>query len=91
MKECPHCQKPLRWIFDGLEWLPCDHEPVLFIMHPEGRESVVYGREVLTHCLTYRKGDPRFVGIPKHGNVQHYYTCPVLREARREYAKGTKS
>lgn len=88
MDVCPHCGAEIRWIFDGISWLPCDREPVLFIIHPEGRENVVYRRKVIGRCLTYRKGDPRFAGaIPRQGNVQHYYTCPILKAARRDYAR----
>lgn len=86
--ECPHCGKPLRWIYDGSVWYPCDREPVMFIMHPSGRNSVVYGRKLYENCLIYKKGDDRFAGVhPLSGNVQHYYTCEELKKHRREYMK----
>ena len=86
---CPHCGKPLKWIYDGIEWMPCDKDPVMFILHPAGWRSVVYNRQVYNSCLLYRKGDKRFDGVhPLMGNMQHYYTCEVLRQHRKEYAKG---
>lgn len=87
-EECPHCGKPLRWIYDGIVWHPCDKEPVLFMMHPEGRCEIMYRRELLGNCLIYRVGDKRFVGaVPLYGSVPHYYTCDILREHRREFAR----
>lgn len=84
--ECPHCGKPLRWIYDGILWYPCDREPTMFILHPTGKNQVLYNRKLYENCLIYRKGDPRFDGVhPLSGNVQHYYTCPVLRSHRKEY------
>ena len=85
---CPHCGQPIRWIYDGDYWIPVDRDPVMFIMHPDGKNSVVYNKKVLENCLFYRRGDGRFHGIiPLTGNRQHFYTCPVLKEHRKEYAK----
>ena len=84
--ECPHCGKPIRWIYDGDGWLPCDHEPVMFILHPRGTKNIVYEKQLFTNGLIYRKGDRRFIGEPMRGNELHYYSCPVIREMRREYA-----
>lgn len=85
---CPHCGTPIRWIYDGSAWLPVEREPVMFIMHPEGRNSVVYKKQIYENCLLYKKGDRRFDGVrPLEGNVQHFYTCEVLREHRREWAR----
>lgn len=87
---CPMCGTPLRWIYDGDGWMPCDREPVLFVMHPRGRERVVYQRKVYDNCVIYRKGDERFSDGAIRGNVQHYYTCPVMRENRRAFARAQK-
>lgn len=84
--ECPHCGCALRWIYDGDGWLPCDHEPLMFILHPTGTRNIVYEKHLYTNGLIYRKGDHRFVGKPMQGNELHYYSCPVIRERRREYA-----
>lgn len=72
---CPRCGKPLKWIYDGVDWLPCDYEPVLFMLHPSGRSRVVYHRKVFENALLYRPGDQRFNGTPLTGYIQHYYTC----------------
>lgn len=87
--ECPHCGKPLQWIYDGNAWMPCDKEPVMFIMHPEGKQTIVYNRKVYENCLLYRKGDRRFDGVhPLMGSMQHYFTCEVLKQHRRDYMRG---
>ena len=86
--ECPHCGASLRWVYSGDVWIPCDREPVLFMMHPEGRSTVVYEKQIFEHCLLYRKNDKRFGSVPLQGNVPHYYTCPVLKERRIAFAKG---
>jgi hypothetical protein len=86
--ECPHCGGSLRWVYDGDVWIPCDKEPTLFMLHPEGRSVVVYKHQVYEHCLIYRKNDRRFTGAALQGNIPHYYTCPVLKERRKAFAKG---
>lgn len=85
-EKCPHCDGELKWIYDGIEWFPCDKEPVLFIMHPEGRSRVIYDKQELSNCLLFKKGDRRIQGAPLWGHQQHYYTCPWLRERRKDYA-----
>ena len=84
---CPHCQAPIKWIYDGFDWFPCDKEPVLFAMHPTGRLTLIHERKELSNCLLYVKGDPRTVAPPLWGYQQHYYTCPILRKHRAEYIK----
>lgn len=85
--ECPHCGKRLKWIFDGIEWLPCDSEPVLFVMHPQGKNTLVYHRELIDRCLLFDKRDKRTHGANLTGHRQHYYTCPWLISRRREYGE----
>ena len=82
---CPHCGKPLRWIYDGENWLPVDPEPVLFTLHPDGKKTVVFSKTVYDHALVYRRGDKRFDGVAHEGLIQHWYTCPVLKKSREEY------
>ena len=88
--ECPHCGKPLRWIYNGEKWLPCDAEPVLFTMHPSGRMNLVHKKEVLEKCLLYNSKDPRCAGSPIWGYQQHFYTCEWLRERRKRYIEQRK-
>lgn len=86
--ECPNCGKPLRWIYIEREWYPCSHEPVIFILHPEGKNTVVYKKELFEKALIYKKDDKRFENVQAmQGYIQHYYDCPVLRQERREWAK----
>lgn len=85
IKTCPHCGKEIVWICDGIDWMPCDKEPVLFSIVPDGKLKIVYHRKVLSGCDLYRRGDDRFDKKPLWGRQQHYYTCPVLKKARREY------
>ncbi len=84
---CPHCEKPLKWIYDGDQWLPCDDEPVLFSMHPEGKLTIVFEKKVLENCLLYKRGDKRCAGSPLWGYQQHYFTCEWLKERRKNYIK----
>jgi hypothetical protein len=86
--ECPDCGQPLRWLYVNGEWLPCSHEPVMFILHPDGKNAVIYKRELYETALLYKKGDPRFNGIHMlQGYIQHYYSCPILRQERQEWAR----
>ena len=87
-ENCPHCGEPLKWIYDGLFWIPCDHKPVLFVMHPEGKSSIVYEKQLLEgRCLIFNARDERCRGVtPLWGYQQHYFTCEILKERRRAYA-----
>lgn len=67
--------------------MPCDDEPVLFTMHPEGKLSIVFKKQVLENCLLYRKEDKRCAGAPLWGYQQHFYTCEWLIARRRAYKK----
>lgn len=84
---CPHCGKPLKWITDGLYWYPCDHEPVLFMMHPTGKMNILYRRQLLLNCLIYKPGDKRFTGQPLTGYIQHFYTCDFLKKQREMFRR----
>lgn len=85
---CPHCGQALKWIYstDG-EWIPCDPSPVLFMLHPRGTKSIVYDRKIFDCGVIYRSGDNRFQGQPLQGHQQHYYTCQVLTQHRKDYVK----
>ena len=86
--ECPHCGEKLKWIYSkDEEWIPCDTAPVLFMLHPRGTKSIVYNRTVFSCAVIYKKGDQRFQGQPLQGHQQHYYTCCVLTQHRKDYAQ----
>lgn len=89
--QCPHCNAPLRWIYVGEEWIPCDKQPTLFILHPSGSAKIIYKKQVYENCLIYKKADKRFQGEILEGNRPHFYTCEVLRKQRREYALSARS
>ena len=82
---CPHCDKPIRWVYDGEGWLPCDRDPVMFIPHPEGSKTVIYHKKEWSGVLLYRRTDERCRGKVFQGLIQHYYTCPILLKHRRAY------
>ncbi len=71
---CPDCMEPLKWKFDGVYWIPCDREPVLF--WPDGGEdTILYHGQLLTHALIYRPGLNK-EKAPMAGHRPHYFTCP---------------
>ena len=85
---CPDCGKSLKWLYVDYEWIPCDHEPVMFILHPDGKSTVIYKREIHKNAIMYKKGDIRFNETRVfQGYIQHYYTCHILTQQRREWAK----
>lgn len=82
---CPLCGASLRWVrlWDG-SYSPCDEEPVLYYI-PDGKKGkykVVVKGEILENAS---------IKIPpcttaKYARLPHYYSCPSLREERREWA-----
>lgn len=84
---CPLCGAPIKWerLWDGT-FSPCDAEPVLVIQKRGSRFNVVYRRELIKDCKLY---SPRTDGCaaPKIARMPHYYTCPVLKAERREWAR----
>lgn len=84
-KTCPHCGAQLKWVYGDDKWYPCDKEPVLFAMHPEGKLSLIYNGKETGHCVLYNPNDKRTSGVPLWGYRQHYYTCDWLKQRRFEY------
>lgn len=84
---CPLCGAQIKWVrlWSG-DFSPCDVEPVLFLPSKGARYSVVTRRELIDDCRLY---NPRRDGAnrPNIGSMPHYYTCPVLIEERRAWAK----
>lgn len=80
---CPLCHKPIAWRkvdVDG--WVPCDELPVLFV--PGGHLRLVVRRDIINGCKLF---DPeKDHGTPKYAMIPHFYTCPVLKKERREWA-----
>lgn len=90
---CPLCRKPIRWVrLWNDKWSPCDEEPVLFLRKsattPGGgrwRKKIVRKREILEDCAIYNPSIDQGAR-PETGRIPHFYTCPVLKQERREWA-----
>lgn len=82
---CPLCGASLKWVrlWNG-EWSPCDEVPVLFTFDAQSKTQIVVKRE-LVHGKAYRRGQD--AGAVKLGRLPHYYSCPVLLEERRAWAR----
>lgn len=66
---CPDCFSPLKWVYDGMYWIPCDTEPVLF--YPDsGKDWIVYKGRLLKNAKIFRKGlkidKPVLSGLKPH-------------------------
>ena len=74
---CPRCFSPLKWIYDGFDWIPCDREPVLF--YPNiGDKHIVYRKELISNAALYRdKKRPAL--IPCTGHRPHVCTCEEIK------------
>jgi len=85
---CPDCGQALRWLYISGEWVPVSHEPVMFILHPDGNRPIIYKRVMYENAILYKRGDPHFDGAQiLQGYIQHYYVCPILAKERQEWAK----
>lgn len=83
---CPHCQKRIKWIrlFDG-RWSPCNEEPVMYTFPKNGEKSkykVVAKRDIVENVIFKVPPEDK----PRYGWLPHYFSCPVLRKERREWA-----
>lgn len=80
---CPLCHQPITWRRVDCEgWSPCDELPVLFV--PGGRLRLVVRRDIVDGCKLFDPKKDR--EKPKYGMIPHYYTCPVLKKERRDWA-----
>lgn len=80
---CPLCHQPIAWRRLDIEgWSPCDELPVMFVQG--GRLRLVFRRDIVDRCKLFdpKKDQDR----PKYGMIPHYYTCPVLKKERAEWA-----
>lgn len=81
MSICPDCFAPIKWIFDGVYWYPCDREPVLF-WPGIGTEAVLHKGNFLTHALMFYPASGKS-DAPLTGHKPHYFSCPFCKGARR--------
>ena len=74
---CPLCFAPIKWVYDGIDWIPCDKEPVL--AYPgEGSKKAVISRNLRNDCWLYADGS--LPGkIPVDALQPHIFTCQGLR------------
>lgn len=82
---CPLCGADIKWVrlWDGT-YSPCDEVPVLFWI-PEkkkGRYKVVVKGEIIDNAALKI---PKGVNA-KYARLPHFYSCPVLRKERWEWA-----
>lgn len=74
---CPLCFDPIKWIFDGIVWIPCDREPILAYAGV-GAKTVIYKRELLKNFYLYSDG---FLGNtqPVWCHNPHIFNCTELK------------
>lgn len=76
---CPLCYVPVKWVYDGIIWIPCDKEPAL-IYPGKGEKRAVIRRELRSDCSLYADG--KIEGdIPVEGLIPHVLTCRELRRS----------
>lgn len=71
-ERCPLCNMPLRWSYDGLEWIPCDKEPILYKFDLIGEFKIIKKRELIDNCIIYKGGNTTGYS---YGLIPHIYTC----------------
>lgn len=70
---CEDCSSPLKWVYDGDNWIPCDTEPVLF--YPgKGHKTVIYKRRIIKDALIYAPG-MEYGDAPVYGLTPHMFNC----------------
>jgi len=73
---CPLCEMQLRWVYDGVYWIPCDREPILFKWELDGKFSIVKNRQLVDGCVIYSGGDSAGFEL---GLLPHVYSCWDLK------------
>ena len=82
---CPLCGAPIQWRKTDVDgWVPCDQTPVLFIRG--GKFRLVKHRD-LVYGQLYTPGRQE---RPQYAWMPHYYTCPVLRRVRIQWASDNR-
>lgn len=78
---CEECLSPIKWVYDGFYWIPCNPEPVYFYPH-EGRCTVFYKGELHRDALLYRN-DLNRPDKPVAGLEPHIFTCSFRQNGRK--------
>lgn len=85
---CPQCGRPIQWRrTDADGWVPVDEYPAMVV--PGGRESVVKHRDLIGGVRLYVPARDRGTP-PVYAWRPHYYSCPVLRDERKAWAKARR-
>ena len=83
--QCPICGRPIKWVrlWTG-EYSPCDIEPVLYSRPGKQTKYQVVAKHDIWKNVVFKAapGEP-----PRYGWKPHFYSCPVLLEERREWAR----
>lgn len=74
-QHCPMCQQPIRWVYDGINWIPCDREPVMYKWDLGGRFYIVRNRELVKGCEIYAGGGSAGYRM---GFLPHVHSCDHL-------------
>lgn len=78
---CPLCYAAIKWIYNGIDWTPCDREPIL--VYPEsGINTAVIGRTLVENASLY--SETKIPGVrPVSAHRPHVCTCEMLAYKRR--------
>ena len=77
---CPLCHKGLKWKTDGIDWYPCDEEPVLFV-RDKGYEMVIKKGEVIRNTSILRAGmKVQNPSAYEYGLEPHFFSCEKLKK-----------
>lgn len=71
-EQCPLCGERLKWVYDGIYWIPCDIKPLLFKWDLDGKFAIVKQRELIEGCEIYKGGDTEGYTM---GLMPHVYSC----------------
>ena len=84
---CPLCHKGLKWVTDGIEWYPCNEEPILFA-RDQGYERVVKKGELIRNTKILRPGmKVRNPNAYEYGLEPHVFTCEYLKKGNDQHGK----
>lgn len=77
---CPLCGKGVKWATDGIEWYPCNEEPILFV-RDSGFEMVLKRGEVIRNTKVLRAGmKAKNPADYEYGLEPHIFTCEKLKK-----------
>lgn len=81
---CPQCGQPIQWKKTDVDgWVPCDPAPVIFIRG--GRKKMVKRRDLIDGCEVWSPKQQHTAKL-EYAWLPHFYSCPVLKRERAEWA-----